>query len=143
MIEANPGKFYWKLKRVERERKLCGLFLTLGFVACVSFVGVKTWENRRYYNGRGARSKTDKKQKLPSFWRNYKHMNIVSVSVLSIRTEYFDTDLILRTVLDCFEITPLYIYILVLNNKTLLLIAILKPNFINAISSFNECNIVF
>ena len=70
-------------------------------------------------------------------------MNIVSVSVLSIRTEYFDTDLILRTVLDCFEITPLYIYILVLNKKTLLLIAILKPNFINAISSFNECNIVF
>ena len=30
--EANPEKFYWKLKRVERERKLCGSFLSLGFV---------------------------------------------------------------------------------------------------------------
>ena len=72
-------------------------------------------------------------------------MNIVSVSVLSIKTEYFETDLILSTVLDCFGITLLYIYvyILVLNKKMVLLIAILKPNFINAISSFNECNIVF
>ena len=60
MIEANPEKFYWKLKRVKRERKLRGLFLSLGFVVChVSFIGVKTGENWRYYNGRGARPLTN------------------------------------------------------------------------------------
>ena len=37
----------------------------------------------------------------------------------------------------------IYIYILVINKKMLLLIAILKPNFINVISSFNECKIAF
>ena len=42
-------------------------------------------------------------------------------------------------------IGPIYIYThtLIINKKMLLLIAILKPNFINVISSFNECNIVF
>ena len=66
---------------------------------------------------------------------------------LSIKTECFSIGLFRHTVLNRFEITTLYIYIyiyiLVINKKMLLLIAILKPNFINVISSFNECKIVF
>ena len=38
---------------------------------------------------------------------------------------------------------PLYIYICIINKKMLLLVTILKPNFKNVISSFNECNILF
>ena len=63
-------------------------------------------------------------------------------SNLSIRTEYISTGLFWRTVLDRFEITTIYIHILVINKKKLLLNAILKPNFIYVIS-FIECNMVW
>ena len=51
-----------KMQRRKKDKKLREksgiwrvIFLTLGFVAChVSFIGVKTWENWRCHNGRGA-----------------------------------------------------------------------------------------